>query len=157
MWRGGRAGGGTLTGLSGLFISASSDWSLQPPFPDRHPAGKAWGTDLLCALQGAVLQNLREVGALAPNHLHPEADACSPDSSPSLCSILSLMSSLPGAKLLMTIIPHVPHLTLYKSSGTCIISCCPSKNIGMEHNANFHLIHPPLFSKETEDQVGNGP
>lgn len=132
-------------------------WSFQP-LSDRHPGEKACGTGLLSGPQGAVLQNLWEVGALAPNYLQPEAVACTLVSSPSLHNIPSPMFSPPGAKLLITIIPHASLLTLHKSSGSSIISCCPSQKTGIQQNETFPLIPPPPFyNKETEDQAGNGP
>lgn len=102
---------------SGLSILASSDRGLFTPhtLPDWQHGGKVWGADLLSGPQGAVLQSLREFGALASKYLQPGAGAFSPVPSPSLCSILSPMSCLPGAKLLITVIPHVPHLNFTKA------------------------------------------
>lgn len=125
VWRGGRERRGTLTGLLlACPFQAPRTLVLPAPFPDRHPGGKPCPTGLLSGPQGAVSQNLWEVGALAPNYLRPEAVACTLVSAPSLHSIPSHMFSPPGAKLLITIIPHVPLLTLHK------ISCCPSQKTG---------------------------
>lgn len=102
---------------SGLSVLASSDRGLftPRPLPDWHPGRKTWGADLFTGPQGAVWQSLREFGALASKYLQPGAGAFSPVSSPSFCSVLFPVSCLPGAKLLITVIPHVPHLNFTKA------------------------------------------
>lgn len=141
----------------GLSTSASSDSGPLPLSPDwRSLGGKAWGTDLLSGPQGAVLQSLLGAGALASNCLQSGAGAGAP---PLLSQPLlhpSPMSSLPGAKLLITIIPHVPHPTLYKSSGPSISSDGSSPKTGVKQNETLLFIPPPPFYKETEDQAGSG-
>lgn len=116
-----------MTALTGLFQerpcqSPPTVVLLVPP-PGLDFPGRAGGTDLLSDPQGAVLQSLRGAEALTAR------GRCSLPS-PSLCCIPSPMPSLPGAELLITIIPHVPYLALYKSSGTSISSQVPSPKPG---------------------------
>lgn len=65
-------------------------------------------------------------------------------------------SFFPGAKLLITVIPHAPHLTLYKNSDTSINSrgSSPKTRVGSE-TLPF-LPPPPFYTKETGDRQEMG-
>lgn len=89
------------------------------------------------------MQSLREFGALASKHLQPGADALSPVSSRSLCSILSPVFCLPGAKFLITVIPHVPHLNFTKAVIHPLSHTLLPKRQGQSRIRPFLLSPPP--------------